>query len=224
MNILLVEDELELSKALCAILKNSGYNTYPANDGIMAEDMLKKMSFDCVLLDIMLPRKDGFEVLKDMRKRGDMTPVIVLTAKSQTQDKVTGLDLGADDYLAKPFETEELLARLRAQTRRHKKEDGLLRFKDIILDKNTYTLKSDKNEVLLSGTEYKVLHMLMQHKNEIISTEQFMEELWGDEKDVEINVVWVYISQLRKKIQQVSDCVQIKANRGRGYILVNKDA
>ena len=224
MNVLLVEDELELSKALCAILKNSGYNTYPANDGIMAEDMLKKMSFDCVLLDIMLPRKDGFEVLKDMRKRGDMTPVIVLTAKSQTQDKVTGLDLGADDYLAKPFETEELLARLRAQTRRHKKEDGLLRFKDIVLDKNTYTLKSDRNEVLLSGTEYKVLPMLMQHKNEIISTEQFMEELWGEEKDVEINVVWVYISQLRKKIQQVSDCVQIKANRGRGYILVNKDA
>ena len=85
-------------------------------------------------------------------------------------------------------------------------------------------MKSDKNEVLLSGTEYKVLHMLMQHKNEIISTEQFMEEIWGDEKDVEINVVWVYISQLRKKIQQVSDCVQIKANRGRGYILVNKDA
>ena len=168
----------------------------------------------------MMPILDGISVLKKIREKGNQIPILMLTAKSEIDDKVLGLDCGADDYLTKPFATKELLARIRAMTRRQgEMTDSILSFGNITLDRSTYELKGPKSSFKLAAKEFQMLEMLMVNPCHVISTERFMEKIWGYDAETEINVVWVYISYLRKKLSTINCNVQIKATRNVGYSL-----
>ncbi|WP_027399017.1 response regulator transcription factor [Anaerovorax odorimutans] len=223
MRLLLCEDEIELSNALVAILKHNNYSVDAVYDGQEALEYLEAENYDGVILDIMMPKVDGITVLKTIRKKGNNIPVILLTAKSEINDKVLGLDCGADDYLTKPFATKELLARIRSMTRRQTEiTNTVLSFANITLDRANFELKSDKGSFRLANKEFQMLEMLMTNPKQLISTERFMEKIWGYDSEAEINVVWVYISYLRKKLSAISDKVQIKATRNMGYSLEEK--
>ncbi len=220
MRILLCEDEKELSNALQKILKHYNYSVDAVYDGEEALLYLESGNYDAVILDIMMPKADGLTVLKTVREKGNLIPIIMLTAKSQVDDKVTGLDLGANDYLSKPFETKELLARLRAMTRTvSDSSSSVLTVGDISLNRKTFELYTHKNSFKLASKEYQMMEMLMINKGHIIPTERFMEKIWGYDSDAEINVVWVYISYLRKKLTLLESSVKIKATRNTGYSL-----
>jgi DNA-binding response regulator len=220
MRILLVEDERELSNALVAILTRSNYSVDAVYDGEDALYYLDTEIYDVVILDIMIPKIDGIQVLKTIRQSGNKTPVIMLTAKSQIDDKVVGLDAGADDYLTKPFATKELLARLRAISRRGEElTQSVLTFGNISLNRTTFELYSDYGNFRLANKEYQIMEMLLLNKDHLISTEKFMDKIWGYDSEAEINVVWVHISFLRKKLSQLKANIQIKANRNMGYSL-----
>lgn len=220
MRILLVEDERELSNALVAILTRSNYSVDAVYDGEDALYYLDTEIYDVVILDIMIPKIDGIQVLKTIRQSGNKTPVIMLTAKSQIDDKVVGLDAGADDYLTKPFATKELLARLRAISRRGEElTQSVLTFGNINLNRTTFELYSDYGNFRLANKEYQIMEMLLLNKDHLISTEKFMDKIWGYDSEAEINVVWVHISFLRKKLSQLKANIQIKANRNMGYSL-----
>ena len=177
-------------------------------------------NYDAVILDIMIPKIDGIEVLKTIRKEGNKIPVIMLTAKSEIDDRVVGLDSGADDYLTKPFASKELLARLRALTRRGEQlTENIVTVGNISLNRTTFELFSDSGNFRLANKEYQLIEMLMVNQNQLIPTERFMEKIWGYDSEAEINVVWVHISFLRKKLQQLNANIQIKANRNMGYSL-----
>ena len=220
MRLLLAEDEQDLSKALCAILKHNNYSVDAVYDGQDALDYGLSENYDGIILDIMMPKKNGIEVLTELRKSGVDTPVLILTAKGEVDDKILGLDSGADDYLTKPFAMGELLARIRALTRR--KADftpNLLSSGNLSLNRETFELSSGENSVRLGNKEFQMMEMLLSNPARLISTEQFMERIWGYETEAEINVVWVYISYLRKKLTSLSASVEIKAVRGVGYTL-----
>ena len=220
MRILLVEDERELSNALVAILTRSNYSVDPVYDGEDALYYLETENYDAVILDIMIPKIDGIEVLKTIRKEGNKIPVIMLTAKSEIDDRVVGLDSGADDYLTKPFASKELLARLRALTRRGEQlTENIVKVGNISLNRSSFELFSDSGSFRLANKEYQIIEMLMVNQNQLIPTEKFMERIWGYDSEAEINVVWVHISFLRKKLQQLNANIQIKANRNMGYSL-----
>ncbi len=220
MRILLCEDEKELSNALQKILKHYNYSVDTVYDGEEALNFLDAENYDAVILDIMMPKVDGLTVLKKVRAKGNLIPIIMLTAKSQVDDKVTGLDLGANDYLAKPFEIKELLARLRAMTRTvSDSSSSVLTVGDVNLNRKTFELYSDKNSFKLASKEFQMMEMLMINNGHIIPTERFMEKIWGYDSDSEINVVWVYISYLRKKLTLLETDVKIKATRNTGYSL-----
>ena len=220
MRLLLAEDERELSKALCAVLKHNNYSVAPVYNGQDALDYGLCENYDGIILDIMMPKMDGLEVLRKLRENGVSTPVIFLTAKSEIEDRITGLDTGADDYLTKPFNMGELLARIRALTRRKSEySPNLLTFGNISLNRETFELSSGENSVRLGNKEFQMMEMLLSNPARLISTEQFMERIWGYETEAEINVVWVYISYLRKKLTSLSASVEIKAVRGVGYTL-----
>ena len=220
MRILLVEDERELSNALVAILTRSNYSVDPVYDGEDALYYLETENYDAVILDIMIPKIDGIEVLKTIRKERNKIPVIMLTAKSEIDDRVVGLDSGADDYLTKPFASKELLARLRALTRRGEQlTENVVKVGNISLNRSSFELFSDSGSFRLANKEYQMIEMLMVNQNQLISTEKFMERIWGYDSEAEINVVWVHISFLRKKLQQLKANIQIKANRNMGYSL-----
>lgn len=220
MRLLLAEDERELSKALCAVLKHNNYSVDPVYNGQDALDYGLCENYDGIILDIMMPKMDGLEVLRKLRENGVSTPVIFLTAKSEIEDRITGLDTGADDYLTKPFNMGELLARIRALTRRKSEySPNLLTFGNISLNRETFELSSGENSVRLGNKEFQMMEMLLSNPARLISTEQFMERIWGYETEAEINVVWVYISYLRKKLTSLSASVEIKAVRGVGYTL-----
>ncbi len=220
MRILLCEDEKELSNALVKILKHYNYSVDAVYDGEEALMFLDAENYDAVILDIMMPKVDGLTVLKKVREKGNLIPIIMLTAKSQVDDKVTGLDLGANDYLAKPFDTKELLARLRAMTRTvSDSSSSVLTVGDVNLNRKTFELYTDKNSFKLASKEFQMMEMLMINKGHIIPTERFMEKIWGYDSDAEINVVWVYISYLRKKLALLETDVKIKATRNTGYSL-----
>lgn len=220
MRILLVEDEKELSNALVAILKHNNYSVDTVYDGQEALNYLDSENYDALILDIMIPKIDGIQVLKTIRQMGNNIPVLMLTAKSQIDDRVIGLDAGADDYLTKPFATKELLARLRAVTRRQSElTDTILNFGNISLNRANFELYSKEGNFRLANKEYQMMEMLMINKNQKISTERFMERIWGYESEAEINVVWVHISYLRKKLLALKADIQIKANRNMGYSL-----
>ncbi|UJF16257.1 response regulator transcription factor [Jeotgalibaca sp. MA1X17-3] len=220
MRLLLCEDEKELSDALVAILKFHNYSVDAVYDGEEALSYLESENYDGVILDIMMPKVDGISVLKEIRSKGNKVPVLLLTAKSEIDDKVLGLDTGADDYLTKPFVTKELVARVRAITRRQgEMTDSQISFANVILDRLTYELKSDKDTTKLSNKEFQVLEMLMVNPQNVIPTDRFMEKIWGYDSDSEINVVWVCISSLRKKLNTIGSFVEIKARRNIGYSL-----
>lgn len=225
MRILLAEDEVSLSKALKVILERNNYSVDQVYDGEEALSFLSADNYDCLILDLMMPKVDGITVLKTMRKEGNMLPVIILTAKSEVDDKVLGLDSGANDYLTKPFNSRELLARIRAITRSKENNEGdsILKMGNSILMRDTFILKTDSGETRLQSKEFQILELLMQNKNKLISTERLMEKIWGFDSEAEINVVWVYISNLRKKLASLDSNVEIKATRNAGYTLEERN-
>lgn len=220
MRILLAEDEKELSNALVAILKHNNYSVDAVYDGADAFDYGLTANYDVIILDIMMPKMNGLEVLENLRGKGVHTPILLLTAKSEIEDRIRGLDKGADDYLSKPFAMGELLARVRAMTRRKSEfTPNLIELGNISLNKENYELSNNKSSLRLSNKEFQMLEMLMNNSKRLISTEQFMERIWGYEAEAEISVVWVYISYLRKKLESLDANVKIKAVRGVGYTL-----
>ena len=220
MRLLLAEDEKELSNALVTILKHNNYSVDAVYDGLEALDYLQAENYDGAILDIMMPKMDGLTVLKKLRASGSDLPVLMLTAKSEIDDRVLGLDSGADDYLTKPFATKELLARIRSMTRRQAEvTDNVLRYGNIKLDRATFELSADQGNFHLANKEFQMMEMLMTNPKILISTDRFMEKIWGYDSEAEINVVWVYISYLRKKLSAINANVIIKASRGAGYSL-----
>ena len=220
MRLLLAEDEKELSKALCAILKHNNYSVDAVFNGQDALDYGLCENYDGIILDIMMPKKNGLEVLKELRAQGVSTPVLILTAKAEVDDRILGLDMGADDYLTKPFSMGELLARIRAITRRKSEfSPNLLSSGNLSLNRETFELSTENNSIRLGNKEFQMMEMLMSNPGRLISTEQFMERIWGYETEAEINVVWVYISYLRKKLLNLGAKLEIKAVRGVGYTL-----
>ena len=220
MRLLLAEDEHALSKALTAILERNNYSVDTAYDGLEALDYLEADNYDGVILDIMMPKKDGITVLQEIRKKGNLIPVLLLTAKSEVEDKVLGLDAGANDYLTKPFNSRELLARIRAMTRTQiAQANSQLKFGNVTLDCATYALSTVSGSYRLANKEYQIMEMLMSNPKRLVSSERFMEKIWGYDSEAEINVVWVYISYLRKKLTALHADVQIKASRNSGYTL-----
>ena len=224
MRILLAEDEKSMSRALTAIFTKNNYSVDAVSDGEEALRYLRTGDYDAAVLDIMMPKMDGIEVLKQIRKDGNLIPVIMLTAKSQVEDKIEGLDSGANDYLTKPFDSKELLARIRAMTRVSTVQaDSVLKYGNISLDRTTCELKGPEGSVKLSGKEYQMLELLMLNPSVLISTEKFLDKLWGLDSEADISVVWTFLSYLRKKLVSVGADVQIKASRGQGYSLEMKE-
>ena len=224
MRLLLAEDERSLSKALVAILQYNNYSVDAVYDGADALDYLLNGNYDGAILDIMMTKKDGIEVLREFREKNKTLPVLLLTAKNEIEDRVAGLDSGADDYLGKPFDTKELLARIRAMLRRRGElADSVLTFADVTLNRMTFELSSPKGVVRLGGKEFQMLEMLTASRGRVVSSEQFLEKIWGYDSEAEINVVWTYLSFLRKKLAVLSDRVQIKAIRNSGYTLEYAD-
>ena len=220
MTLLLAEDERSLSRAIVTILEKNNYSADAVYDGEEALEYLETGNYDGLILDIMMPKMDGLTVLKKLREKGNPIPVLMLTAKSEVDDKVEGLDLGANDYLTKPFATKELLARIRAMTRNQMVQpSSQLTMGNITLDQATFELSSPTGSFRLANKEYQMLEMLMRNPHQLISTERFMERIWGYDSEAEINVVWVYISYLRKKLAALHGNIQIKATRNAGYSL-----
>ncbi|AGC68739.1 transcriptional regulatory protein DltR [Thermoclostridium stercorarium subsp. stercorarium DSM 8532] len=219
MKILLAEDERSLVRALVKILEKNNYTAEAVYNGEDALAYLETGDYDAAILDIMMPKMDGITVLKKVREKGITTPILMLTAKSEVDDIVTGLDSGANDYLTKPFDTKELLARIRAMTRGNHATDNKLTFGNITLDRATFELSSPTGSFRLANKEFQMMEILMSNPQNLISTEKFLEKIWGLDSDAEINVVWVYISYLRKKLSALNANIQIRAARNAGYSL-----
>ena len=220
MKILVVEDERQLSEVLVALLKQNLHEVDAVYNGIDGEDCAMTGVYDAIILDIMLPGKNGIDMLRSIRKQGNATPTLLLTAKSEIEDKIKGLDNGADDYLTKPFATGELLARLRAITRRGNEFIGdELHAGNTTLDKNTHELLSTKGTVKLASKEYQIMDILMRNSRQIIPKETFIEKIWGHDNEAEYNSIEVYVSFVRKKLTAVGSDLQIKAVRNVGYCL-----
>ncbi|WP_294408240.1 response regulator transcription factor [uncultured Ruminococcus sp.] len=225
MRLLLAEDEKELSNALTAILKHNNYYVDQVYNGLDARAYALSETYDGIILDIMMPGMNGIDVLKCLRETGIETPVLLLTAKSELDDKIQGLDSGADDYLTKPFAMGELLARIRAMTRRKSEfAPNLLKMGNVTLNRENFTISTAEGTQKLGNKEFQVIEMLMLNHNMLISTERLMEKIWGYDSDAEINVVWVYISYLRKKLNLIKADIEIKASRGVGYTIEEKEA
>ena len=220
MRLLLAEDELSLSRAITTILKKNNYEADAVYDGQAALDYLACNNYDGAILDIMMPVRDGLSVLKQLRAGGSNVPVLILTAKSEVDDKVIGLDAGANDYLTKPFAAKELLARIRAMTRAQSAQNtSEMRMGNIRLNRATFELSSPTDSFRLAGKEFQMMELLLSNPRHLISTERFMERIWGQDSDADIHVVWVYISYLRKKLAALNANIQIKATRNAGYTL-----
>lgn len=222
MRILLVEDEKRMADALCEILRLEKYEVDHFSDGISGLGAGESNIYDIIILDVMLPEMNGFEIVKELRRKKIGTPVLMLTAKSELDDKVMGLDYGADDYLTKPFMTREFLARLRALCRRNINiSDKTLKFGDICLDPANVTLTCTQNSqsVRLSEKEYRILEYLMANSGQILSREQFAVKIWGFDSEAEYNNVEVYMSFTRRKLSYIGAKTEIKAVRGVGYEL-----
>ena len=226
MKLLLVEDNVQLNKALTTLLKRNSYIVDSALDGEEALECLKEYQYDVVILDIMLPKVDGLEVLSRARKNGIQTPIILLTAKSTVEDKIVGLDLGADDYLPKPFNTEELLARIRAlgrrKTQEYKEKEGVS-FGDLDINEGNFTVKCGNNEVVISNKEMQILMLLVNANGKLVSVESITNQAWEmDASAIDANV-WVFISYLRKKLESIGSKTKIKSIRYKGYYLEYKN-
>ncbi|MCL1865839.1 MAG: response regulator transcription factor [Oscillospiraceae bacterium] len=221
MRVLMVEDEKYAARAVAEVLKKNKYAVDLVFDGEDGLEYALSGIYDIIILDIMLPKKDGLTVLKEVRENGIDIPVILLTAKSQTEDKVRGLDLGADDYLPKPYHTEELLARLRALNRRKSElnNGGIIGFGDIQLSPHELTLVCGKKQTTLKLKESQILELLMNNSKQILSKNAIIERVWGYDTDAEDNHVETHISRLRKAMNAVQSNAEIKTVRGAGYVL-----
>ena len=226
MKILLVEDTVQLNKAVATLLRRSSYTVDSAYDGEEALLFLRDYKYDLVILDVMLPKVDGFEVLRNIRRNKISTPVIMLTAKSSVEDRVLGLDLGADDYLPKPFSTEELLARVRALSRRNSpyQDKSDITFGDISINENTSSCKCGGKSVSLSNKELQILILLVNAKGNMVSQDTLISQVWDEEAYSTSENVWVFISFLRKKLEQIGSKCVIKSKRFQGYYLEVKNA
>ena len=220
MRLLLAEDEKELSDALVAILKHNNYSVDAVYNGEDALHYLEADNYDGAILDIMMPKMDGITVLQNIRAKGNDVPILILTAKSEVDDRVLGLDSGADDYLSKPFAAKELLARIRSVTRRRTEAvSSVLNVGNLSLDCTTFELKSSTDTIRLPNKEFQIMELLAANPGQVISTERFMEKIWGYDSETDVGVVWVYISYLRKRLTGLEANVKIKAARGQGYYL-----
>lgn len=220
MRILVADDEPEMTMVLEALLRRENYSVDVVHDGQDALDYGLADNYDCLVLDIMMPKKDGIQVLQALRAQNVSTPVLLLTAKSQVEDRIAGLDSGADDYLPKPFHNGEFLARVRALTRRGQVfTPSVLAAGNIRLDCSTFELRCGGSAIRLGSKEFQMLELLMRQKGRVVTTEQFMERIWGYDSEVEISVVWAYISYLRRKLEAVGADVRISTRRGFGYLL-----
>ena len=225
MKLLLVEDSLQLNKALSTVLKRNSFIVDSAFDGEEALLFLDQYTYDVVILDIMLPKINGLEVLKTARSKHIETPIIMLTAKSTTEDKIQGLDMGADDYLPKPFVVDELLARIRALMRRKPvyKEENIEKFGDLSLDVNTLVLSTLKDKVVLTNKELQIMVLLMKADGAVVSLETISKNAWDIDSYSTNENVWVFISYLRKKLEKIHSSVKIKSIRYQGYYLENSN-
>ena len=219
MKLLFAEDERSLSRAITHILEKNCYSVDAVYDGQTALAYLENGDYDGVILDIMMPKADGIFVLRTIRAKGNPVPVLMLTAKSGIDDRVLGLDAGANDYLTKPFDTKELLARIRAMTRGNRAVDATLHFGNLTLNRTNFELSAPTGSFRLANKEYQMMELLMANARQLISSDQFLEKIWGLDSDMESSVVWVYISYLRKKLTALNADVSIRAVRNAGYVL-----
>ena len=220
MRLLLAEDEKELAKALAVILRHNNYSVDVVHNGEDALCYLENADYDGAILDIMMPKVDGLTVLRRIREGGNVIPVLILTAKSEIDDRVEGLDAGADDYLTKPCAMKELLARVRAMLRRRTESvDTKLTFGDLTLELSSCMLCCGEAKTRLTNKEFQMLEMLITADGGIISVERFMDKIWGYDSETEQNVVWVYVSYLRRKLLSIGSKVEIEAHRNLGYSL-----
>ena len=220
MRLLIAEDELDLAEALSVLFEKNQFSVDVVNDGLSAYDYASGGDYDTVLLDVMMPGLNGLEVLRRLREEGVKTPVMMLTARGEKDDRITGFDAGADDYLPKPFEPDELIARVRAMLRRGGAyTPAVLTFGDVSLDTGSGLLSCAGQSIRLSGREFQLMELLMRSPGMLFSAEYLMEKVWGWDSEAEINVIWVNISNLRKKIRALGSHTQISASRGLGYLL-----
>lgn len=220
MRLLIAEDELDLAEALTVFFEKNQFSVDTVGDGFSAYEYASSGEYDAIILDVMMPKMNGVDVLKKLREEGIKTPVMMLTAKAQKDDRITGFDAGADDYLPKPFEPDELICRVRAMLRRGGEyKPSILSFGDLSLNSATGILQCGEKSARLSGKEFRVMEMLMRSPKVVFSADRLMEKIWGWDSDAEINVVWVHISNLRKKLKSIGSSVSIYASRGIGYML-----
>lgn len=223
MRLLLAEDEKDMADVLLAIFKHQGFEADWAENGAIAVDLAQKKNYDCMIFDIMMPVKDGITALKELREAGDVTPVIMLTAKSEVDDRITGLDSGADDYLTKPFAIGELLARIRSLTRRNKD------FTPTILSAGSTSLDTEEqelsahNSIRLSGKETKFMKLFMLNENKELSTSYLFQKIWSGEEGVDESVVWIYISYLREKLSAINSDLSIFGEEGQSFRLALRE-
>lgn len=219
MRLLLAEDERSLARAIVAILEKNNYAVDAVYDGAEAVAYLRAGQYDGAILDVMMPEMDGITAIRHLRAEGVTTPILILSARGEVDDKVEGLDAGANDYLTKPFATRELLARIRAMTRAVEQTDARITLGNITLDCAAFTLSSPHGSYRLANREFQLMELLMRAPRRLISTEQILERIWGFESEAEISIVWVYISYLRKKLTALEATVAIRATRNAGYSL-----
>lgn len=224
MRLLIAEDELDLAEALTVFFQKNHFSVDAVNDGADAYEYASSGEYDAIILDVMMPKMNGIDVLRRLRAEGIKTPVMMLTANGMKDDRITGFNAGADDYLPKPFEPDELICRVRAMLRRSDNyRPSALEFGDVTLDPSTGLLACSGRSVRLSGREYQVMELFMRSPNVVFSADKIMERVWGWDSDAEINVIWVHISNLRKKLRSIGSKITIRAVRGLGYALEESD-
>ena len=220
MRLLIAEDEVDLAEALTAFFEKNHFSVDAVHNGADAYEYAVSGGYDVVILDVMMPRMNGIQVLERLRAEGVKTPIMMLTAKGQKNDRITGFNAGADDYLPKPFDPDELLSRVRAILRRSEAyQPTVLTYGDVTLDPTTGLLSCGGQSLRLGGRELQVMELLIRSPRQVFSAERIMERVWGWDNEAEINVVWVNISNLRKKLQAIGSRVTLRANRGLGYVL-----
>lgn len=225
MNVLIVDDEKELSNALAAILKQHNYAVDCAYNGEDGLDFALSGIYDVIILDVMMPKMNGFDVLKTLRAKKIGTPVLMLTAKSDVADKIDGLNFGADDYITKPFDTQELLARVKALLRRSTKfTDNSLTVGNTVLDRDTFELVCDGKKITLGKKEFRIMEILALNFGKFVEKERLIEKIWGYDSDAEYNTIEVYVSFLRKKLAAIGSDAEIRSLRGIGYTVGVKNA
>ena len=220
MRLLIAEDGLDLAEALTVFFQKNHFSVDAVNDGADAYEYAVSGEYDAIILDVMMPKMNGIDVLRRLRAEGIKTPVMMLTAKGMKDDRITGFNAGADDYLPKPFEPDELICRVRAMLRRGENyRPSALSFGDLSLDPSNGLLSCADRSVRLSGREYQVMELFMRSPNVVFSADKIMERVWGWDSDAEINVIWVHISNLRKKLRSIGSEITVRAVRGLGYAL-----